>query len=181
MTTNEATTTTGADPEDKSALKEEIYDDVNKWVTDKTGKNIGKTGGRAIFDLVVSGIFAAAAKQGMFRFNGGFGALHVRDYGSGSRRLPSGQVTTFGDRQKLRYEEGVVTSELVKNKGDLQSALQVRGSRERKTNGNGATTPAAEATTAPATEAATKKTRRQRGAPTPVVADATATEGVDLD
>jgi hypothetical protein len=57
-----------------------------------------------------------------FRFNGGYGSLHVKTYQAGTRRLPSGQETTFGERSKLRYEEGVVVAGLVASKGDLAKA-----------------------------------------------------------
>lgn len=112
--------------------KEAIYEKIAEHVKAKTDKRIGKTGGREIFDLVVSEIFAAAtAADGSFRFNGGFGSLHVREYQAGERRLPNGDTTTFGERKKLRYEEGVVVKALVENGGDLTEALKVRGSRAK--------------------------------------------------
>lgn len=111
--------------------KEAIYIKINDFVKAKTGKRIGKTGGRELFDLFTEEIFALATKDGAFRFNGGFGSMHVRTYGAGTRRLPSGQVTTFGERQKLRYEEGVVVKALVKNSGNLKKALAVRGTRAK--------------------------------------------------
>lgn len=120
--------------------KEAIYIKVGDYVKARTGKRIGKTGGREIFDLVVNEIFAAAVVAGSFRFNGGFGSLHVRTFGEGSRRLPSGVVTTFGERKKLRYEEGVVVEALVANGGNLVEALAARATAE----------PAAKATAAPA-------------------------------
>lgn len=107
--------------------KEQIYVDIGTFVKEKTGKRIGKTGGREIFDLVVASIFAGAAKDGSFRFNAGFGSLHVKNYQAGSRRLPSGDVTTFSERSKVRYEEGVVTKALVQNGGNLEEALKERG------------------------------------------------------
>lgn len=110
--------------------KEAIYVKIGDFVKAKTGKRIGKTGGREIFDLAVDEIFASAVQAGSFRFNGGFGSLHVRTFGSGSRRLPSGVVTTFGERKKLRYEEGVVVEALVANGGDLVQALAARGAVE---------------------------------------------------
>lgn len=113
-------------PSDK---KEAIYVQLGDFVKEKTGKRIGKTGGREIFDLVVAQIFAAAAADGQFRFNGGFGSLHTKTYQPGTRRLPSGQETTFGERSKLRYEEGVVTKALVANGGNLTEALKARGDR----------------------------------------------------
>lgn len=117
-------------PQETSA-KEAIYILIGEMVQNKTGKRIGKTGGREIFDTVVSEIFAAAAREQALRFNGGFGSLHVKTYGAGSRRLPSGQETTFGERQKVRYEEGVVVKALIANGGNLVEALKVRGTRAR--------------------------------------------------
>lgn len=113
--------------------KEAIYVLVGNFVKEKTGKRIGKTGGREIFDLVIDNVFAAAAKSGSVRFNGGFGSLHVRTYGAGSRKLPNGKEVTFDVRNKLRYEEGVVVSALVANGGDLAEAYKVRGSRGSET------------------------------------------------
>lgn len=124
--------------------KEAIYVLVGNFVKEKTGKRIGKTGGREIFDLVVDNIFAAATKAGSFRFNGGFGSLQIRTYGEGTRRLPSGQEVTFGERRKLRYEEGVVVEALVANGGNLEEAYKVRGSRApEKEAAPAATAPAA--------------------------------------
>jgi nucleoid DNA-binding protein len=114
------------------AGKEDIYLKIKELVKTKTGgKNIGKSGGREVFDLVVAEIFTLATKAGTIRLNGGFGSFHVRHYTSGERRLPSGQNVTFGERDKLRYEEGVVVKALVNLKGDLNEAIKVRGSRTR--------------------------------------------------
>lgn len=113
----------------EASAKDKIYASIRDLVKDRTGKSIGKQGGREIFDLVVEQVFAAATAAGTFRFNGGFGSLHVRQYSAGTRNLPSGQAVTFGEREKLRYEEGVVTKALVANKGDLSEALKARGSR----------------------------------------------------
>ena len=107
--------------------KEAIYARIGEMVKEMTGKRIGKTGGRKIFDKVVEEVFVEATKEGTFRFNGGFGSMHIKTYGAGSRRLPSGQETTFGERQKLRYEEGVVVAGLVEHKGDL---TKVQAERE---------------------------------------------------
>lgn len=93
--------------------KESIYQQIGDMVKEKTGKRIGRTGGRAIFDFVVKRVFQTATEEGSFRFNGGFGSLHVREYQPGSRRLPSGQEVEFGERKKLRYEEGVVVKAMV--------------------------------------------------------------------
>ena len=111
--------------------KDAIYEAIAEHVKDKTGKRVGKTGGHEIFDLVVAQIMATAAKDGALRFNLGFGSLRVKTYGKGSRQLPSGDTVEFGERQKLRYEEGVVTKELISNGGDLAKAEKVRGSRAK--------------------------------------------------
>lgn len=113
--------------------KEAIYVALGQHVQNKTGKRIGKTGGREIFDLVVNSIFVLATKEGAVRLNGGFGSFHVKDYQAGKRRLPSGEEVEFGERQKLRYEEGVVVKSLVENKGNLEEAVKVRGSRAKST------------------------------------------------
>jgi len=120
------------------AAKDVIYAKLDEYVQTKTGKRIGKSGGRILFDTVVEEVFSAAAMTGGFRFNGGFGSLHVKTYAGGTRRLPSGQEVSFGERQKIRYEEGVVTKALVKNGGDLDEAKKVKGTRERKGNGKDA-------------------------------------------
>jgi len=93
--------------------KEAMYVTIADHIKAKTGKRIGKTGGRELFDMVVSGVFKAAVTDGTFRFNGGHGSLHVKTYGAGSRNLPSGQKVTFGNRQKLRYEEGVEVKKMI--------------------------------------------------------------------
>jgi len=112
--------------------KEAIYIKLGEMVKDKTQKRIGKTGGRELFDAAINEIFALAVRHGTIRLNGGFGSFHVRSYGSGKRRLPSGQEVEFGDRKKLRYEEGVVVKALIENGGDLAEALKVRGSRAKE-------------------------------------------------
>ena len=118
---------TAATERHPSASKEEIYLKIADYVKEKTGKRIGKTGGHALFDMIVGEVVAAATRDGQFRFNLGFGSMHVKTYQAGSRRLPSGAETTFGERQKLRYEGGVMTAELIKNKGDLTAAMATRG------------------------------------------------------
>lgn len=110
----------------ETASKEQIYEELGQFVQDLTGKRIGKTGGRKVFDAVVSRIFEHATRNKVFRFNAGFGSLHVRNYGAGSRRLPSGAVTEFGERSKLRYEEGVVVEALIQNGGNLAAVLAAR-------------------------------------------------------
>ncbi len=148
--------------------KEQIYVEIATFVENKTGKKIGKTAGRDIFDIVVSQVFAAAARDGSFRFNGGFGSFHKKEYQAGTRRLPSGQETTFGIRHKLRYEEGVVTAALVKNGGNLEEGLKARGSRAK--------------TDAPATETKpTKATKASKAAATPASAPTAAASEGDLD
>lgn len=123
--------------------KDAIYAMIGDHVKAVTGKRIGRSGGRVIFDMVVEQIFAEATRTGAFRFNGGFGSMHLKVYQAGTRRLPSGQETTFGERTKLRYEEGIVVSALVANKGDLVEAKKAKGTR---TEDNGAEDSAAEAT-----------------------------------
>lgn len=171
--TNKAEEAAPTQKNEDATSKEQIYVLIGDHVKEKTGKRIGKTGGREIFDLVVAQIFAAAAKDGTFRFNGGFGSLHVKDYQAGSRRLPSGETTTFGERSKLRYEEGVVTKALVANNGDLEAVMRERGQEAGETKAADETKPAAETTAAPA---AAVSTETANAAP---AADADA--GVDLD
>jgi len=125
-------TEAAAAEEDESSGKVAIYEKIAEYVKTKVGKRIGKTGGREIFDIVFSEFFALAAKEGTARFNGGFGSLHVRDYQAGSRRLPSGAQTTFGERRKMRYEEGVVVKTLVANGGNLEEATKARATRAPK-------------------------------------------------
>jgi len=145
---SEAATTEATAVKTPSA-KEAIYIKLGNLVQEKTGKRIGKTGGRDLFDLVIMEVFAAAAREGSLRFNGGFGSLHKRTYQAGERRLPSGQTTKFGERTKLRYEEGVVVKALNQNGGDLEDALTARGSRAKP-----AAVAADKTAEAPATETA---------------------------
>lgn len=126
------TSADAAESANEASGKEAIYIMIGDMVKEKTGKRIGKTGGREIFDVVVEQIFALATKEGTIRLNGGFGSFHTREYSSGSRRLPSGQEVTFGERKKLRYEEGVVVKALVENSGNLEEALKARGSRVKE-------------------------------------------------
>lgn len=120
--------------------KDAIYERLGEMVKEMTGKRVGLSGGRKLFDKVVEEVFVEATKEGTFRFNAGFGSMHVKSYGPGERRLPSGQMTTFGDRQKLRYEEGVVVAGLVEHKGDL---TKVQALREGADKAEPATTPVA--------------------------------------
>lgn len=129
MSETAAAAPTAGKPDETLDGKEAIYARLGEMVKEMTNHRVGKSGGRKIFDAVTSEIFAEATKEGTMRFNGGFGSLHVREYKEGSRRLPSGQTTTFGKRRKLRYEEGVVVEALVANKGNLVEALKVRGSK----------------------------------------------------
>lgn len=96
--------------------KQAIYQLIADSVKAKTGKNIGRSGGQELFNLVVEQIFAAAVKEQTFRFNGGYGSLRIKHYSAGSRQLPSGAKTTFGERSKLRYEQGVSTTDLVEGR-----------------------------------------------------------------
>lgn len=97
--------------------KEAIYEQIAEFVLGKTEKRIGISGGQIIFNMVVDGSFALAVKEGTMRFNGGYGSLHVREYGAGKRKLPSGQEVKFGTRTKVRYEEGVSVKALLGNGG----------------------------------------------------------------
>lgn len=114
------------------SVKEHIYTKIAEFVKEKTGKRIGRTGGREIFDLTVNGVFESAVQEGTLRFNGGFGSLHLRTYQAGTRRLPSGNETTFGERQKLRYEEGVMVKALIGAGGDVKKAASARAASETK-------------------------------------------------
>ena len=130
------------------SVKEHIYTRIAEYVKEKTGKRIGRTGGREIFDMAVQDIFASAVREGTLRFNGGFGSLHLRTYGSGKRRLPSGIVTTFGERKKMRYEEGVVGKSLIESGGDLEKAKAARAEdkgSEPDADGKSESKPVAEA------------------------------------
>lgn len=151
----------------EATSKEQIYTKIADFVQSKTQKRIGKTAGREIFDIVISEVFAAAARDGQFRFNGGFGSIHKKQYQAGTRRLPSGQETTFGVREKLRYEEGVVTAALVKNGGDLVEGIKARGSRAK--------------TDAPAEAKAPKGKAAKAAAETPAEAPVAAAAEGDLD
>jgi hypothetical protein len=116
----EGTTTTEA-PEapataEDMAAKERIHAMIDNMVQTKTGKRIGMATAKDIFDAVVKEVFTAGVKDGQFRFPGGFGSLHVRKLGVGTKpkRLPSGATTTLGEgRIKLRYQEGVSVKQLL--------------------------------------------------------------------
>lgn len=122
---NQATSPAPATAAEPAVLdgKDGIYARIGAMVMEQTGKRIGKSGGRKIFDAVTAEVFAEATKTGTIRFNAGFGSMHVRSYKAGSRKLPSGKETTFGVRKKLRYEEGVVVAALVANGGNLAAAF----------------------------------------------------------
>lgn len=126
---------TGAEQSDPVVVgsKDDIYALIAGVIKEKTGKRVGKAGGREIFDMVVQESFGLAVRQKALRFNGGFGSLHVKDYQAGSRRLPNGDTVTFGERSKLRYDEGVCVKQLVLNGGDMADALSVRGTRAKAT------------------------------------------------
>jgi len=156
--------------EAESSAKEAIYEKIAEFVKTKTGQRIGKSGGRVIFDMVIDNVFAAAAAEGTFRFNGGFGSLHVRTYSAGSRRLPSGQETTFGEREKLRYEQGIVVTALIENKGNLDEAYKARGSRVKEATGEAAATDKPAAKPAAAKTAAAKPAAAKTAAAKPAPA-----------
>jgi len=102
-------TGTAAETDMERDAKVTIHERLKDMVKEKTGKNIGRAGGKALFDEAVKLVFGSATKEGSFRFPGGFGALHVRHLNKGSKpkRLPSGATTTIGEgRVKLRYVEG---------------------------------------------------------------------------
>lgn len=94
---------------DDSNAKQAIHEKLASIVLEKTGKRIGRAGGKMLFDTAVQEIFKAATADGSFRFPGGFGSLHVRNLNEGTKpkRLPSGATTVIGaGRRKLRYVEG---------------------------------------------------------------------------
>lgn len=106
---------TAAETNAKQAIHEKLQD----MVKDKTGKNIGRAGGKALFDTAIAMIFKAGVRDGSFRFPGGYGAFHVRHLNKGTKpkRLPSGATTTIGEgRVKLRYVEGNEVKELLGTK-----------------------------------------------------------------
>lgn len=120
----------GGDAPGDEAGKEAIYTKISEYVKAKTGRRLGKSAGREVFDLVVSEFFGQAVKDGTFRFNQGYGSLHVRDYQAGTRRLPKGREVAFGERRKLRYDEGLVVKDLIKSNGDMVAAKALRESRK---------------------------------------------------
>lgn len=122
--------------------KDAIYERLGAMIKEMTGKRVGLAGGRKVFDEVIKEFFVEATKEGTFRFNGGFGSLHVKTYQAGERRLPSGQTTTFGERQKLRYEEGVVVAGLVAHKGDYAKVQADRAAEAANPTAAGAVDPA---------------------------------------
>jgi hypothetical protein len=99
--------------------KQAIHERLQGLVKEKTGKNIGRAGGKLLFDTAIAEIFKSAVKDGSFRFPGGYGALHVRHLNEGTKpkRLPSGATTTIGaGRKKLRYVEGNEVKDLMGTK-----------------------------------------------------------------
>jgi len=110
------TTKTNASATEAPDSKAKIYRLIADFVKAKTGKEIGKSGGQDLFNLTVEQVFAATVADKTFRFNGGYGSLRLREYSAGSRKLPSGKSTTFGVRTKVRYEQGVSTTNLVLGK-----------------------------------------------------------------
>jgi hypothetical protein len=115
--TAEATPET-PETQDEEAAKGRIHQWIADFVKEKTGKPIGITGGKKIFDKVIADIFTSAVKDGQLRFPGGYGSLHVRHLGVGTKpkRLPSGATTDSilkEGRVKLRYQEGVMVKKLL--------------------------------------------------------------------
>lgn len=141
VATAAAPATAPAEPEAPLSGKEKIYAKIQQWVQDKVGKNIGKTGGNQIFDMVVLEIFQLAVADGSLRLNAGFGSFHMRDYKPGKRRTPSGVIATFGDRKKLRYEQGVSVEAMITGIARQPRKVKPRGKRKKV---------AAKATTKPA-------------------------------
>jgi len=109
-----AETVTDAPAAVASDPKEGIYIMIADFVKERTSKNIGKTGGHVLFDQITAEVFRIAVQEGYFRFNRGYGSLEVKHYGAGTRRLPSGQEVVFGERSKLRYNQGKMVKELIK-------------------------------------------------------------------
>lgn len=95
--------------------KNEIHSYIDAAVKEKTGKRIGLTTAKEIFDGVVEQIFQQAVKNEGFRFPGGFGSLHLKKLGKSSapKRLPSGVMVEIPEgRVKLRYTEGSAVKKL---------------------------------------------------------------------
>lgn len=113
--------------------KEALYAKISEFVKEKTGKRIGKTGGQQLFNMVCEGIFSiATGPEKTVRLNGGLGSFHVKEYQAGSRTLPSGQVVEFGERTKLRYEEGVLVKEMLTTGGDIIAARKARSASKEE-------------------------------------------------
>lgn len=113
-----------------SDSKEGIYIMIADFVKERTSKNIGKTGGHVLFDQITAEVFRIAVEDGYFRYNRGYGSLEIKHYGAGSRRLPSGQEVTFGERDKLRYNQGKMVSELIKPSDAAENGSTPEASEE---------------------------------------------------
>lgn len=120
--TNAAETETAAEENAKQAIHEKVQDLVRQLSGSKN-VNIGRAGGKKVFDLCVAEIFKAATRDGNFRFPAGFGALHVRKLNEGTKpkRLPNGTETTIpAGRVKLRYVEGNEVKSLMGTKKEAK-------------------------------------------------------------
>lgn len=141
--------------------KERIYEKIRDYIENRTDVRFGVTASQELFNLILEGVFTAAAKDKSFRFNGGLGALHIRKYAPGQRTTPRGQVVTFGERFKMRYEEGVVTAKLVATGGDEK---KVFGDRVKPVKAPVAKVEKPEKVAKPAKAASTAKTAKDEKA-----------------
>jgi len=105
-----------ADKADKTgkAEKEAIYATIETFLTNPKAEGL-KAGeyGRQVFDLVVTELFAAVKKVNYVRFNDGNGALACKEYAEVTRKLPNGEVRTFGASHRIRYVMGASVSRLL--------------------------------------------------------------------
>ena len=102
--------------------KDLLYQKVADYIEGKTGKRFGRTNGQTVVNLVVGELMALAVQDGAVRLNQGFGSFQLRTYGAGERRLPNGDMVKFDERQKLRYEQGVMVEYLIEHGGDIAKA-----------------------------------------------------------
>jgi len=112
-------------PEEKVDAKQAIHEKLASLVKEKTGKNIGRAGGKILFDTVIEMFFTSAVADKSFRFPGGYGALHVKELQAGTKpkRLPSGAETIIpAGRLKLRYVEGNSVKEQLGTKRPVKAA-----------------------------------------------------------
>lgn len=98
-----------ADAPDYSAVigKEAIYKALTDKIAGQTGKRVSQAFAKDVFNFVVEKSIDTAIQEGTIRFNGGYGSFKLRDLKGGTRQLPDGTTTSFGPRQKIRYESGV--------------------------------------------------------------------------